>query len=122
VEHVPLLNKVEIGVSMFKKVISILIFVFLTSSLVMAHDDHPKTLKEETDAKAFKILKEKLIDPKMGLPKSLDPNLFKGKAKRAYQIAREIPEVLAQVPCFCECEAFGHENLLDCFIDGHGAG
>jgi len=96
--------------------------LFLASSLAMAHEEHPKTLKEETDAKAFKILKEKSIDPKTGLPRTLDSNLFKGKAKRAYQIAREIPEVLAQMPCFCECEAFGHENLLDCFIDGHGAG
>jgi hypothetical protein len=88
----------------------------------MAHDGHSKTPNEETDSKAFKILKEKSIDPKTGLPRTLDPNLFKGRAKRAYQIAREIPEVLAQMPCFCECEVFGHENLLDCFIDGHGAG
>jgi len=88
----------------------------------MANGDHLGTLVQETDPKAFKILKEKSVDPKTGLPKTLDPNLFKGKAKQAYQIAEEIPEVLAQIPCFCECEAFGHENLLDCFIDRHGAG
>jgi len=88
----------------------------------MAHDGHPKAPGEETDPKAFKILKEKSINPKTGLPRTLDPDLFKGKVKRAYQIAREIPEVLAQIPCFCECEAFGHENLLDCFIDSHAAG
>ena len=88
----------------------------------MGHGEHPKTPGAETDPKAFKILKEKSIDPKTGLPRTLDPSLFKGKAKQAYQIAREIPKVLAQVPCFCECEAYGHENLLDCFIDEHGAG
>jgi hypothetical protein len=88
----------------------------------MANGEHPKTKPGGPDPTAFKILKEKSIDPKTGLPRTLDPSLFKGKAKRAYQIAREIPEVLAQVPCFCECEAFGHENLLDCFIDEHGAG
>jgi hypothetical protein len=107
---------------MKKKLLFILTFLILTSTLVMANGEHPKTLKEETDPKAFKILKEKSINPKTGLPKTLDPGLFEGKAKRAYQVAKEIPEVLAQMPCFCECEAFGHENLLDCFIDNHAAG
>jgi Protein of unknown function with PCYCGC motif len=107
---------------MFRIFLGIVGILILTASFAMAHGDHPNALGEETDSKAFKILREKSIDPKTGLPRTLDPNLFKGKAKRAYQIAREIPEVLAQVPCFCECEAFGHENLLDCFIDGHGAG
>jgi hypothetical protein len=110
------------GVSMTQKAINILIFITLTSSLVMANGEHPKAMEEVTDPKEFKILKERLTDPKTGLPKTLDPNLFKGKAKRAYQVAKEIPEVLARMPCFCECEAFGHESLLDCFIDQHGAG
>ena len=99
-----------------------LILLYLTSSLAMANGEYPKTIQQETDPKAFRILKEKSMDPKTGLPKTLAPNLFKGEAKQAYQIAREIPAVLARMPCFCECEAFGHENLLDCFIDEHGAG
>jgi hypothetical protein len=93
-----------------------------TSSLALAHGEHSEVAGQETDPKAFKTLKERLTDPATGLPKTLDPSLFKGKAKQAYQIAREIPQVLAQMPCFCECEALGHENLLDCFIDRHGAG
>ncbi len=94
----------------------------LISSLVITAAEHPKALAQETDSKAFKALKEKSIDPKTGLPKTLAPDLFRGKAKQAYQVAKEIPEVLAQMPCFCECGAYGHENLLDCFIDRHGAG
>ena len=105
-----------------KKILWIFACFILTSSFAMANGDHPKSLKQETDPKAFKILKEKSIDPKTGLPKTLDPKIFRGKTRQAYQIAREIPKVLAQIPCFCECEAFGHENLLDCFIDQHGAG
>jgi hypothetical protein len=77
---------------------------------------------QDKDSKAFKALKEKNINPKTGLPNTLDPDRFRGKAKRAYQVAKEIPEILVQIPCFCECEPFGHENLLDCFIDNHGAG
>ena len=96
--------------------------LIFTASLALAHGEHPKTLQQETDPGAFKTLKEKVTDPKTGFPQTLDPNLFKGNAKRAYQIAKEIPHVLAQMPCLCECEAFGHESLLDCFIDQHGAG
>jgi nitrate/TMAO reductase-like tetraheme cytochrome c subunit len=96
----------------------LLLFFFLT----MINIESSKAIAQETDPKAFKILKEKSIDPQTGLPKTLDPKLFKGKANRAYQVAREIPEILTQIPCFCECEPFGHENLLDCFIDNHGAG
>jgi hypothetical protein len=107
---------------MLKTFLVSLIFFTFTSGLAMANGEHPKTPTQETDPKAFKILKEKSIDPKTGLPKTLDPNLFKRKAKQAYEIAKEIPGVLAQMPCFCECEAYGHENLLDCFIDSHAAG
>ena len=107
---------------MLKYFTVLLILLSLTSGFVIAQENHPKTLSQETDPEAFKILKEKSIDPKTGFPKTLDPNLFKGKTKQAYQIAREIPAILAQMPCFCECDVFGHENLLDCFIDLHGAG
>jgi hypothetical protein len=63
-----------------------------------------------------------MTDPKTGLPKTLDPNFIKGEDREGYQVAKEIPEILAQLPCFCGCEAFGHENLLDCFVDEHGVG
>ncbi len=107
---------------MFRTFLGVVGLFILTSSLAMADGEHPKTMPGGPDPKEFKILKEKSIDPKTGLPKTLDPNLFKGKARQAYQVAKEIPEVLAQMPCFRECEAFGHENLLDCFIDNHAAG
>jgi hypothetical protein len=107
---------------MFGKVLFLFIFLTFSSGMALANGEHPKNPKQETDPKAFKILKERSIDPKTGLPKTLDQHHFKGKARQAYQIAKEIPQILAQMPCFCECEAFGHENLLDCFIDQHGAG
>jgi hypothetical protein len=74
------------------------------------------------DAKAFKVLKAKMIDPKTGLPKTLDPNLIQGKDREGYLVAKDIPEILVQLPCFCGCEAVGHETLLDCFVDEHGVG
>jgi hypothetical protein len=105
-----------------RRILRILIFLILVSSIFLAYGKHSKILAQETDSEAFKVLKEKSIDPKTGFPKTLDPNLFRGNTKRAYQIAREIPAILAQMPCFCGCDVFGHENLLDCFIDRHGEG
>jgi len=107
---------------MLGKLLWMIAVLTFASSLALAHGEDSEVAGQETDPKAFKALKERVTYPETGLPKTVDPSLFKGKAKQAYQIAREIPQVLAQMPCFCECEAFGHENLLDCFIDHHGAG
>jgi hypothetical protein len=97
----------------------ILLFPILAISFLLINEGIPQ---ETDDPKAFKALKEKVTDPKTGLPKTLDPNLIKGKDRQGYQVAKEIPEILAQLPCFCDCEAIGHESLLDCFIDEHGVG
>jgi hypothetical protein len=43
-------------------------------------------------------------------------------AARAYQLASEIPEVLAQQPCYCYCDKYGHKSLLDCYASDHAAG
>jgi hypothetical protein len=61
------------------------------------------------------------------LPKSdgvLSPTLFDdAKTRAAYQVAKDIPEVLEQLPCFCGCMShFGHKNNLFCFKDQHGSG
>jgi hypothetical protein len=106
-----------------KMVHSVLILFFLVFCLTAVDRGSVKVFAQETDdAKAFKILKEKMMDSKTGLPKTLDPKLFKGEDREGYQVAKEIPEILAQLPCFCGCEAVGHENLLDCFVDEHGVG
>ena len=62
-------------------------------------------------------------EPAMGLPTTLPPALFAGKAAAAYQVAREIPQTLAQIYCYCRCDqSAGHRSLVDCFSDPHGAG
>ena len=53
---------------------------------------------------------------------TLDPAGFTGKAALAYQVAREIPEVLDQLQCYCACRSqYGHVSLLSCYVDGHGS-
>lgn len=42
---------------------------------------------------------------------------------QAYRIANEMPGVMAQQPCYCNCDkSFGHRSLLDCYASDHTAG
>jgi hypothetical protein len=53
---------------------------------------------------------------------TLDPARFVGKALRAHQVARDIPDVLDQLYCYCGCDKLtGHKSLLSCFTDSHAA-
>ena len=53
---------------------------------------------------------------------TLSPQRFSGKVRRAYQIARSIPEVLDGLYCYCRCrENSGHKNLLSCYVDTHAS-
>ena len=52
----------------------------------------------------------------------LSPALFSGKAARAYKAAKEIPQVLDKIYCYCDCELnFGHKSNLTCFVDNHAS-
>jgi hypothetical protein len=56
------------------------------------------------------------------LPMPLPAERFQGRVREAYKVAAEIPDVLAGVACYCGCDkSQGHRNLLDCFVDDHGA-
>ncbi|MBI5902606.1 MAG: hypothetical protein HZB84_03860 [Deltaproteobacteria bacterium] len=51
---------------------------------------------------------------------TLSPIEFTGATAHAYEIAREIPEVLDSLHCYCECKKnFGHKSLLTCYVDEH---
>ena len=80
------------------------------SSPVAATDaDVPAFHRDPEDAKPF--------------PELLPPFRYDHPVvQRAYAIAHDIPEVLAQQPCYCYCERVGHGSLLDCFASDHGAG
>lgn len=58
--------------------------------------------------------------------RSLGPTLaaekFSGKTREAYQVAKDIPQTLAQLPCYCHCDrGMGHKSLHSCFEDDHAA-
>lgn len=51
---------------------------------------------------------------------TLPPESFNGKAREAYQAVREIPQTIAQMPCYCD-RSLSHKSLHSCFEDNHAA-
>ncbi len=54
-------------------------------------------------------------------PITLPPESFADdETRRAYQAAKDYPEVLETIACYCGCYgSFGHRNNLDCHKDNH---
>ena len=53
---------------------------------------------------------------------TLAPEKFTGKTREAYMVVREIPQTIAQLPCYCYCDdGHGHKSLYSCFEDEHAA-
>lgn len=60
--------------------------------------------------------------PPSSLSPTLAPGTFPGKTREAYQAAKDIPQTLAQLPCYCHCDrGMGHKSLHSCFEDDHAA-
>jgi hypothetical protein len=52
----------------------------------------------------------------------LPPENFIGKTREAYRAVGEIPQTIAQLPCYCYCDqSIGHKSLHSCFEDDHAA-
>ena len=79
-----------------------------------AHSHNPSTPRVpafQTDAASLK-----------SLAATLPPDRFSGKQRAGYQAVKEIPQTIAQLPCYCHCdEGFGHKSLHSCFEDEHAA-
>src|SRR5262245_51083995 len=52
---------------------------------------------------------------------TLEPAIFTGKARRAYEVARQMPAVLDRLKCYCRCDPYGHRTLLSCYTDNHAS-
>lgn len=53
---------------------------------------------------------------------TLQPDQYSGKTRAAYEAAKQIPALLAQMPCYCHCDrGMGHKSLHSCFEDDHAA-
>ncbi len=53
---------------------------------------------------------------------TLPPYYFTGDTAAAYKAAKDIPEVLDSLYCYCDCKKnMGHKSLLTCYVNKHGA-
>ena len=53
---------------------------------------------------------------------TLAPEQFHGPTRDAYRVVKEIPETIAQLPCYCHCDmSIGHKSLYSCFEDNHAS-
>lgn len=79
--------------------------------------------KEKPQSRSFENAKPKKENVDLREKRStLSPQSFSGKTRRAYEVARAIPEVLDRLYCYCRCrENFGHKNLLSCYVGNHAA-
>jgi hypothetical protein len=61
--------------------------------------------------------------PRSPRPATLSPESFSGQVEKVYRIAKETPELLEQMPCYCGCYVSDqHRNNLDCYTDRHSVG
>jgi hypothetical protein len=60
--------------------------------------------------------------PRTPRPATLNPAAFDNpEVKASYQAAKDSPEALENVSCYCGCFGnSGHRSSLDCFTDNHG--
>jgi len=67
-------------------------------------------------------LKDIAWDPQWPpLPNAGKPAQPIEQVRAMYAFAARHPEVMQYAPCYCGCEAQGHESALDCFVKGRDA-
>jgi len=60
--------------------------------------------------------------PAAELKPVLAASQFSGRTREAYAAVKNIPETIAQMPCYCHCDrGMGHKSLHSCFVDDHAA-
>ena len=87
--------------------------------LPLLHQQSPQETQQASVVPPFHTAAE-AAEP---LPLTLMPSLFKQQpeVERAYQAAQRIPDVLAQMPCYCHCDRIGHRSLHQCYTTDHAA-
>jgi alpha-L-fucosidase len=97
------------------------VFVFLvtlTTTAQWANNDKPSGIPAYNAAPPPK---GKKLPPILPTEQLWGDNAQSPYQTHAYEIARKIPAVLHQQPCYCYCDRMGHNSLHSCFENTHGA-
>src|SRR5215213_5738490 len=93
-----------------------------TGSSTANHEaSHPPIQPQTNAAQAIPAHYEH-APSRASLGPTLEPEKFSGVTREAYRAVREIPQTIAQLPCYCHCDrGMGHKSLYSCFEDDHAA-
>lgn len=93
--------------------------LLLISGMIFLAAQRQPALSRRPDSPQIPVYVARAEDAKP-FPGTLDPAQFTMSGIReAYSVAKEIPDVLVQQPCYCYCQRQGHRSLLDCFTSSH---
>ena len=88
---------------------------------IPAAHDHPQPHDSGQDAKTVPAFFAQ-APSKSSLGPTLEPAQFTGLVRDAYSAVRQIPQTIAQMPCYCHCDrGMGHKSLYSCFEDDHAS-
>jgi len=93
-----------------------------TASAPVGNQTQPAAPRQQPSPKAERVPAHYTTAPEVDtLAPTLDPEMFWGNQRLAYEAARKIPQTLAQLPCYCHCDmSLGHKSLHSCFVTEHG--
>lgn len=116
-------RKVVIAVLAAALVVTAAVAVFVRQNQPSSGGKSPAPAHTSKTGSPVNIPAHYATTPERGsLKPTLSPEMFKGKTREAYRAVREIPDTIAQLPCYCYCDTgFGHESLQSCFVDDHAA-
>ncbi len=77
------------------------------------------TTQQEPVQEEFRIPAYHETVDNIKLPPVKDPSSVSAEARAAYLVVQAKPKLIAQLPCFCYCERWGHGSLHDCFVTEH---
>jgi hypothetical protein len=116
-------------------ILAIVVVAGLASSWILISREQAPESASQSDAdelvaaeKPAAGLEDRMIlpaKPQNPRPVTLNPAAFASdpEVQQAYQAAKNVPEVLEHMACYCGCFGnAGHRNNLDCFKDSHGTG
>jgi hypothetical protein len=108
-----------------KTKVSLVSLLIIVASLMAACGQDTTTVKKKPARETSQRNRVPAFSDAAGarnLPPTLPPERFIGPTREAYKVVREIPETIAQLPCYCHCDVgFGHKSLYTCFQDEHAS-
>jgi hypothetical protein len=108
--------------------------LLITAAVIVINSARTKAPVAESDNHNHTPVDKYAYDPKRvpahleeapaiaSLGPTLSPEKFVGDTRIAYRYVKEIPQTIAQLPCYCNCDrSAGHKSLYSCYEDDHAA-